>query len=102
MLAIIGGTGLYSLDSLETIRDHDVMTPFGAPSSPILETRCGDHTVFFLARHGRHHQHLPHEVNYRANIYALKTLGVRQILGVSAVGSLRENIAPGHFAVASQ
>ncbi len=102
MLAIIGGTGLYQFDHLKPVREHRIDTPFGQPSAAILEARYGDHTVFFLPRHGRSHQFLPHEVNYRANIYALKTLGVRQILGVSAVGSLRESVAPGQFAIASQ
>lgn len=102
MLGIIGGTGLYQLDGVTPLREHDVATPFGATSSPILEAEAHGQRVFFLARHGRHHQFLPHEVNYRANIYALKLLGVRQILGVSAVGSLREAIEPGHFAVATQ
>ena len=102
MLGIIGGTGLYSLEHLHVVTEHVVATPFGAPSAPVLEARYGDHTVFFLPRHGRKHEFLPHEVNYRANIYALKSLGVRRLLGVSAVGSLREHVQPGHFAVASQ
>jgi len=107
MLGIIGGTGLYQLDGLKIVREHDIDTPFGRPSSPILEAEAHEgsgrgRTLFFLARHGRGHQFLPHEVNYRANILALKSLGVRQVLGVSAVGSLREAMEPGHFAVASQ
>lgn len=102
MLGIIGGTGLYALDGLETVGHHDIVTPFGRPSAPVLEACFGAHTVFFLPRHGRGHELLPHEVNYRANIYALKILGVRQVLGVSAVGSLREEMAPGQFAVPSQ
>ncbi len=102
MLGIIGGTGLYGLDHLEIVGEHAVATPFGTPSAPVIEAVFAGRTVFFLPRHGRHHEHLPHEVNYRANIYALKVLGVRQVLGVSAVGSLREHIQPGQFAVASQ
>lgn len=102
MLAIIGGTGLYQFGHLDTVDEHLIDTPFGAPSAAILEARYGQHTVFFLPRHGKSHEFLPHEVNYRANIYALKALGVRQILGVSAVGSLRDAIAPGQFAIASQ
>lgn len=102
MLGIIGGTGLYALDHLEIVRERAIATPFGAPSAPIIEALYGGRTVFFLPRHGRHHEYLPHEVNYRANIYALKVLGVRQVLGVSAVGSLREAIQPGQFAIASQ
>ena len=102
MLALIGGTGLYTLDQLDPVREHRLMTPYGAPSAPILEARYKGHTVFFLPRHGTQHEFLPHEVNYRANIYGLKLLGVRQILGISAVGSLRDAVRPGHFAVASQ
>lgn len=102
MLAIIGGTGLYQLEGVTALREHEVLTPFGAPSSPIIEAEAFGRRLLFLARHGRQHQFLPHEVNYRANIYALKTLGARQILGVSAVGSLREGIEPGHFAVPDQ
>lgn len=102
MLGIIGGTGLYALDGLEAVKNHDVDTPFGRPSAPIREARFGPHTVFFMPRHGLHHEFLPHEVNYRANIYALKELGVRQVLGVSAVGSLREDMPPGHFCVPTQ
>ena len=102
MLGIIGGTGLYALDHLEMVGEHTLSTPFGAPSAPVLEAIYAGRTVFVLPRHGRHHEYLPHEVNYRANIYALKILGVRQVLGVSAVGSLREAIQPGQVAVASQ
>lgn len=102
MLAIIGGTGLYQLDGVTPLREHAVATPFGAPSSPIVEAEAFGRRILFLARHGRQHQFLPHEVNYRANIYALKALGARQILGVSAVGSLREAIEPGHFAAPKQ
>ncbi len=102
MLGIIGGTGLYSLNGLEVVREHPMETPFGSPSAAIVEARYGAQTVFFLPRHGIGHQFLPHEVNYRANIYALKILGVRQILGVSAVGSLQEAYAPGHFVLPSQ
>ena len=102
MLGIIGGTGLYALDGLETVGDHDIDTPFGKPSAAIREARFGRHTLFFVPRHGLGHEFLPHEVNYRANIYALKVLGVRQILGLSAVGSLREDMPPGHFCVPSQ
>jgi 5'-methylthioadenosine phosphorylase len=102
MLGVIGGTGLYQLEGVAPLREYAVATPFGAPSAPIVEAEAYGRRLFFLARHGRQHQFLPHEVNYRANIYALKTLGVRQILSVSAVGSLREAIAPGHFAIPAQ
>lgn len=102
MLAIVGGTGVYQLDGLDLLETIDVATPFGAPSSAILKGKLGGQEILFLARHGNQHQFLPHEVNYRANIYALKSLGATQIIGISAVGSLREEIAPGDLAVPEQ
>lgn len=102
MLAIIGGTGVYQMEGLDILESAEVATPFGPPSSPVLRGTLGRHQILFLARHGERHQHLPHEVNYRANIYALKSLGATQIIGISAVGSLREEIAPGDLAVPSQ
>ncbi|WP_334190055.1 MTAP family purine nucleoside phosphorylase, partial [Noviherbaspirillum sp.] len=102
MLAIIGGTGVYQLDGLEVVEHMDVQTPFGAPSAQVLRGRMGSQDILFLARHGAQHNHLPHEINYRANIYALKLLGATQIIGISAVGSLREQIAPGDLAIPEQ
>ncbi|MGE3714765.1 MAG: S-methyl-5'-thioadenosine phosphorylase [Alphaproteobacteria bacterium] len=102
MLAIIGGTGIYNIEGLTVLEEVDVKTPFGTPSAPIVKARYGKHDILFLPRHGRNHQFLPHEVNYRANIYALKSLGARQVLGFSAVGSLREEIKPGDFAIPAQ
>ena len=102
MLAIIGGTGVYQMDALDVLGADTVATPFGDPSGPLLRGRLGRHEVLFLARHGAGHQQLPHEINYRANIFALKAAGATQIIGVSAVGSLREHIAPGHLALPSQ
>lgn len=106
MLAVIGGTGVYQLEGLSVVTEHQVETPFGNPSSPIVEgsidTPKGKRTVFFLARHGQQHQLMPSEVNYRANIWALKSLGVTQVIGLSAVGSLREEIAPGDLSIPSQ
>ena len=102
MLAIIGGTGIYNIEGLTVLEEVDVKTPFGVPSAPIVKARYGKHDILFLPRHGRNHQFLPHEVNYRANIFALKSLGARQILGFSAVGSLREDIKPGDYAIPSQ
>lgn len=102
MLAIIGGTGIYQLDQLEISDTVGVATPFGAPSSPVVRGKMGHHDILFLARHGERHQYLPHEVNYRANIFALKSLGATQILGISAVGSLDESIAPGDLAMPDQ
>ena len=102
MLAIIGGSGLYQLDGLTVETQHEVTTPFGQPSSSITEGRYLGQPVLFLARHGEGHQFLPHEVNYRANIFALKSLGARHILGFSAAGSLRKEIRPGELALTAQ
>lgn len=102
MLAIIGGTGIYQMDQLEVIETREMATPFGAPSSPIVRGRLGKHDIIFLSRHGAGHQHLPHEVNYRANIFALKAMGATQIIGISAVGSLDEAIVAGQLAVPAQ
>ena len=102
MLAIIGGSGLYQLDGLTVETQHEVTTPFGQPSSRITEGRYLGQPVLFLARHGEGHQFLPHEVNYRANIFALKSLGARRILGFSAAGSLRKEIRPGELALTAQ
>lgn len=102
MLAIIGGTGIYKIDGLDIIAETAVDTPFGDPSAKIVTARYQDKEILFLPRHGAHHQFLPHEINYRANIYALKKLGARQVLGFSATGSLREDIHPGEFAIPSQ
>ncbi|MBC7833258.1 MAG: MTAP family purine nucleoside phosphorylase [Hyphomicrobium sp.] len=103
MLAIIGGTGVYSLDSLEMLETIDGDTPFGTPSGPVIRGRAGGGSpVLFLARHGAGHRLLPHEVNYRANIFALKRAGATAVLGVSAVGSLAEHIAPGDLAMPEQ
>ena len=88
MLGIIGGTGLYALDAMSVTERIDAQTPFGAASGPISKGRLGDHEILFLARHGDGHRLLPHEVNYRANIYALKRAGATQVLCFSAVGSL--------------
>lgn len=102
MLAIIGGSGLYALDELEIKAEHDVDTPFGKPSAPIIEGEAFGSKVLFLPRHGRNHEFLPSEVNFRANIYALKMLGATTVLSISASGSLQEEIAPGDMALASQ
>lgn len=102
MLGVIGGSGLYSLDGLSIEQEHEVATPFGAPSSKIIEGIFNGQKICFLSRHGPGHRYLPHEINYRANIFALKQLGARRILGVSAAGSLREDILPGELALAAQ
>ncbi|MGC8837683.1 MAG: S-methyl-5'-thioadenosine phosphorylase [Anaerolineae bacterium] len=102
ILGIIGGTGLYQLEGLKHLRPLEVETPFGPPSSPIVLGDLEGRTVAFLARHGEGHRFLPHEVNYRANLYALKALGVERVVGVTACGSLREEIAPGDFVIPDQ
>jgi 5'-methylthioadenosine phosphorylase len=102
MIGIIGGTGLYQMDELQVMDVREVTTPFGSPSSPIVLGMLQGRNVAFLARHGLHHDLLPSEINYRGNIWALKSLGVRTVVGVSAVGSLREEIRPGDLALSSQ
>jgi 5'-methylthioadenosine phosphorylase len=102
MLAVIGGTGIYELAGMQVEERLDAATPFGTPSGSIVKGRLGGRELLFLARHGAGHKLLPHEVNYRANIYALKRAGATQILGFSAVGSLVQEIAPGDLAMPSQ
>ncbi len=102
ILAIIGGSGLYSMPGLADISEHTLGTPFGAPSAPIVVGRLGGLTVAFLARHGIGHHIQPTEVNYCANIYALKSLGVERIVSISACGSLREDYAPGELVIPDQ
>jgi 5'-methylthioadenosine phosphorylase len=102
MLGIIGGTGLYKMDDLDDIKIEKVNTPYGVPSSEITLGTLSNQKVAFLPRHGKQHQHLPSDINFRANIWALKAVGVSQILSVSAVGSLREEVRPGDLAVPNQ
>jgi 5'-methylthioadenosine phosphorylase len=102
VLGILGGSGLYDLPGLQDREELVVTTPFGGPSDAILRGKLGDTTVLFLARHGRGHRIVPHAINYRANVYALKKLGAEQLLAVSAVGSMREEIEPGDFVVVDQ
>lgn len=102
MIGIIGGTGLYRMEALRVTQTREVTTPFGPPSSPIVLGELAGREVAFLARHGLHHDLLPSEINYRANIWALKSVGARTVIGVSAVGSLREEIRPGDISLPSQ
>lgn len=102
MLALIGGSGLYQLKGLEVDQQLEITTPFGSPSAPICKGLYRGQPILFLARHGTAHQLLPHEVNYRANIFALKQLGARSVFSLSAAGSLREEIKPGDLALVSQ
>jgi 5'-methylthioadenosine phosphorylase len=101
-LAIIGGSGLYSMPGLEDVTEHDLSTPFGRPSAPIVSGMLAGKRVAFLARHGLGHHISPSEINYRANIYALKSLGVERVVSTSACGSLREDYAPGELVVPDQ
>ena len=93
-LGIIGGSGLYEIEGFEDVRWVRVKTPFGDPSDAYCTGRLGDRRVVFLPRHGRDHRVTPSEINYRANIYGLKSLGVRWVISVSAVGSMKEEIHP--------
>ena len=102
VLGVIGGSGIYQLEILTSFEQRVIDTPFGAPSSPIVLGELAGGTVAFLARHGIGHTIAPAEVNYRANIYALKSLGVPRILSISACGSLREDYAPGDVVVPDQ
>ena len=99
---IIGGSGLYSIDGIEIIDELEIDTPFGKPSDALTLATINGHEVIFLPRHGRNHSIPPHKINYRANIYAMKLAGVSEIISVSAVGSLREHIAPGDFVLVDQ
>ncbi len=101
-IGIIGGSGLYAMPGLEGAREVRVRTPFGEPSDALVTGRLDGREVAFLARHGRGHRILPTEINYRANIYALKVLGVERIVSVSAVGSLKEELAPLEFVIPDQ
>lgn len=102
MIGIIGGTGLYRMEGLEVTRSTEIDTPFGPPSGPVMLGRLAGRQIAFLPRHGLRHDLLPSEINFRANIWALKSAGVRTVIGVSAVGSLREEIRPGDLALPSQ
>ena len=101
-LGVLGGSGLYAMDGLEEVRELHVDTPYGTPSDSLRIGRIGELEVVFLARHGRHHRHTPSEVPYRANLWALRSIGVRWIFSVSAVGSLQENLRPLYMVVPDQ
>jgi len=101
-LAIIGGSGLYAMTGLDDAREYNIDTPFGNTSAPIVVGTLEGQRVAFLARHGIGHHITPTEVPYRANIYALKSLGVQRIISISACGSLQEEFAPGHIVIPDQ
>jgi len=102
VIGVIGGSGLYQMPELAGVREVEIKTPFGKTSDPLIRGRLGGVDLIFLPRHGKGHRWLPTEINFRANIFALKKLGVERIISVSAVGSLREEIAPGHLVVPDQ
>ncbi|MGE0790673.1 MAG: S-methyl-5'-thioadenosine phosphorylase [Sandaracinaceae bacterium] len=102
VLGVIGGSGLYRMEGLTDLDEHAVDTTFGAPSDVVISGRIGDTRLLFLPRHGQGHRFAPHEINYRANILALKQLGAEQIVSVSAVGSMKESIHPGDIVLVDQ
>ena len=102
MLGIIGGTGLYQIPGLQVEQELTLSTPFGHPSGVFIRGRWGKKEILFLSRHGAGHKLLPHEINYRANIFGLKQLGATALLSVSAVGSLCEEFKPGDFVLPDQ
>jgi 5'-methylthioadenosine phosphorylase len=101
-IGVIGGSGLYQMNGLTDVEEYKVVTPFGDPSDAIVIGALDGVRVAFLARHGRGHVLMPTEVNYRANIFALKSLGVEQVISISACGSLREHMTPGEVVVPDQ
>lgn len=101
-IGIIGGSGLYDIDGLHQVKRVTVATPFGSPSSPVVVGELDGVRVAFLSRHGQGHRFNPSEINYRGNIYALKALGVRRVISVSAVGSMKESMKPGDVVLPDQ
>lgn len=102
VIGIVGGTGLYDLEGLTEQKWGRIESPFGAPSDEVLTGRLGEHRVAFLPRHGRGHRIPPHEINFRANIDVLKRAGATCVISVSAVGSLKPELAPGTFVIVDQ
>lgn len=101
-LGVIGGSGLYDIEGLRDVREEAVETPYGKPSDVIVTGTLGDTRLLFLPRHGRGHRIPPHGINFRANVCALKMLGATHLVTVSAVGSMKEAIAPGHLVIPDQ
>ncbi len=102
ILGIIGGSGLYQMPGLKEARSVDIPTPFGDPSSPVVIGRLEGKKIAFLARHGIGHYLSPSEINYKANIYALKSLGIQRLVSISACGSLRDDFVPGQIVIPDQ
>src|SRR5271169_415311 len=101
-LAVLGGSGLYELEGLTEVEEIRVDTPYGPPSDAIVRGKLAENTLLFLPRHGRGHRIPPHAINFRANVCALKKLGASHLVSVSAVGSMKEEIAPGDLVVVDQ
>jgi 5'-methylthioadenosine phosphorylase len=102
VLAVIGGSGLYEIEGLTSVEEVRVETPFGPPSDVVVRGILGETVMLFLPRHGRGHRIAPHQINFRANVCALKKLGATHLLSISAVGSMKEHIAPGDFVAVDQ
>src|SRR5271154_1035379 len=102
VLGVIGGSGFYQMKGLDKVALMELETPFGRPSDPYYQGRIGDIEVVFLARHGRGHRLLPSEINFRANVFGMKQLGVTHLVSVSTAGSLKEEIHPGELVVPNQ
>ena len=102
ILGIIGGSGLYQMEGLTNVREESVDTPFGSPSDKLVFGEINGKKLVFLPRHGKGHRILPSEINYAANIYALKVSGVKKVISVSAVGSLKKEIKPGDMVIVDQ
>jgi len=101
-VGVIGGSGLYHIEGLTDVESVSVDTPWGSPSDDLILGTLGDTRMVFLPRHGRYHKQMPSEINYRANIFAMKKMGVKWIVSVSAVGSMKEHIFPGQIVIPSQ
>ena len=101
-IGVIGGSGVYKIEGIEVVKEHSLNTPFGKPTSEIIEAKLNGISFYFLPRHGKHHTFTPSDVNYRANIFALKELGVEYLVSVSAVGSLKEEYPPTTFVIVDQ
>lgn len=102
VLGVIGGSGIYDIAGLESVEEQRVDTPFGAPSDALIRGKLGDTELIFLPRHGRGHKVSPTHINYRANVAAMKLAGATHLLSLSAVGSMKEDIAPGDVVVVDQ
>ncbi len=101
-VAVIGGTGLYDIEGMKAVQEVNISTPFGAPSDSIITGELEGVRVAFLPRHGKGHRLMPTEIPSRANIYALKTLGVEQVIAINSVGSFKDEVRPGHLLIPNQ